>query len=89
MAESRGVKTPERAASIGFDLDLMGLPWLAITLSDGRFYGGRMDSPMAKLMEPEKQRCSFPHAAGIAKSMTLSCFLDNGMMFHSGDGARH
>lgn len=82
MSESRGVKAPERAANIGFDLDMMGMPWLATTLADGRFYGGRLDGSVAKLSDGE-QRCSFPHPGGITKSMTLSCFLENGMMFHS------
>jgi hypothetical protein len=89
MAESHGVKIPERAANIGFDLDIGGTPWLAITLQDGRFYGGRLDGSLAELFDGEKQRCSFPHPAGVAKSMTLSCFLENGMMFHSGGGGGH
>jgi hypothetical protein len=86
-AEIRGTSTPVKAARVAFDLDATGMPWLAMVSETGEFVGGRLDGSLHELRANQNQRCTWPQVAGLSDSMTLSCFLENGMLFHHRMGA--
>ena len=77
-----GTGTPLPTIGVDFDLDATGMPWLAVVSENGELVGGRLDGSLQDLRENKNQHCSWPQVAGLADNMTLSCFLDNGMLLH-------
>ena len=82
ITDTRGAQVPERAISVSIDLDAKGIPWIAIVTEIAGFVGGRLDGSLHLLRGPLGHRNVWPHVAGLADSMALSCFDETGMLFH-------
>ena len=82
------VRRALRAIEVSLEVGLDGTPWLALVDEQGSLYGGRLDGPPLALLrqgEPDGTfKATKPHAAALARGVTLSAFTETGALFHAG-----
>jgi hypothetical protein len=76
---------PAPAQAVAFETDNQGLPWLALTDSEGTLRGGRLDRPLSMVRDGRETPGLAPHIAAIFREVSISAFDTDGALFHYGN----
>lgn len=77
----REERKPLRAAEVFLDVGPDGSAWAAMVDDQGNLYGGRLDRSLMLVREAKRAKGLFPHVAALRRSLTISCFTADGMIF--------
>ncbi|UCG05725.1 MAG: hypothetical protein JSV83_17695 [Desulfobacterales bacterium] len=80
-------RVPLEADRVFLELAPDGVAWLALIDEKGDFYGGTLTNryhPVKRLRESSGTRLLYPHVGALFGGTTVSCFLESGLLFHTG-----
>jgi hypothetical protein len=75
---------PLRARELSLEVAPNGAALIALVDDQGRLYGGRADGALSLLREGGTRRALHPHVGATHEHHAISCFTEQGTLFHAG-----